>query len=77
MDDQNSCDILPEISYDVQFESGFGIDGGVSIIYLNIRSVIHRWALFEAFLRSMPFEPDIIVLVETWLYGDETQLYRP
>lgn len=48
---------------------------GVSLFYINMRSVVHRWTLFETYLKSMPQSSDVIVISETWLFEHETKFY--
>lgn len=48
----------------------------VSILYLKIWSAINKWQQLEVLLATIPVTPDIITIVETWLYEDETQFYN-
>lgn len=69
-------DILPNVNYSEQIGLFVESSDGVVVLYINTRSVVHRWTLFQATLSSLPFKPDVIVMVATWLFEDETNFYN-
>lgn len=49
---------------------------GLKIVYLNIRSVIHKLEILELFLRFLQCRVDIVVLVETWMLPGEELFFE-
>lgn len=75
--DNQYADILPDISYstlDLQTRTN-GIKDLV-ILYINLRSAVHRWEHVETLLPTLNCAPNIIVISETWLRDYETQFYN-
>ena len=63
----------------------FGIDlesinifkkNSLTILSLNVRSIINKLSLFEYFLGQIEIEPDIICLNETWLKQTNVELMK-
>lgn len=49
---------------------------GYGILYLNARSLVHKWNLCEMLTSTLPIIPEIIVVTETWLLPGEGQFYN-
>jgi len=49
--------------------------GEFSVCHLNIRSIRKNFSEFISVLHTYKYWPDIIVLSETWIFTDETDLY--
>lgn len=48
----------------------------LSIFYVNIRSVRHKFDMFLDYLNSLNHKFSIIALTETWLKNEETSMYN-
>lgn len=62
--------------YDVKTQSDSCATHELTIFYMNIRSAVNRWTDFEALIAHLNIQPDVVVLVETWLKDSEVNAYN-
>lgn len=73
-----NMDIAPEIEYfnDIWAHANRCSSDDLNILYINMRSIINKWAEFESYVQYLPIQLNIIVIVETWLRECETESYN-
>lgn len=71
-----TIDLAPSVCFSTQVPSLLQANHSFSFFYINMRSIARRMVQLEAVLAAIPFNPDVIVVAETWIYEGEGHFFN-